>query len=946
MKQCMKWILMFFLAFAVEVHSQLNLTFSNIDELTSSGRCGTPEKFQLTPDGMLQLNALGETSDACVMFPSSAIEDGQWQCDVKMGFDPSSQNFCRFYIAADAPDPALVQNGWFVAIGQANDNVSLCRIDNGQSQCIINGESHRLARNNVDVSVRVTYSNQSGWNLETFIDGQWFHEGSALSHPIESPRWCGIYCKYTNTRSNKFWFDNLVVSGSPLKDRVPPQLTDFRVRNQQLIECHFSEPVLLTSATALMIDAEQVMLQFDPSVPNKATCHVATPLADGFSGQMRLSGITDLEGNVMKDTLVLINYVATKVIKAFFRNMSLVVVFSTPMDETNVAGICIDAVPLLSTHGTPKWENNTTLVVPFTVAPINRTRYQVRLGRLYDAHGDPFDMPELVVPCFVPERYDLVITELMTDPDPPVNLPDRSYIELYNRSDFDLEGEDYAIVINEKRYVLPSVHIPSHDFVVLVKDDTTQWPCPVLKVKGLPTLPKTAGEIVLLDAGNLVLDAICYDEQWQDGTFKTQGGWSLEIIDCDNRSGMPDNWHYSVSTNGGTPGLLNSVDAIYRDVVAPAIDKLLLPNDTTLVVCFTEPMMDLTRLQMDDLTFEPTCFVSSLIPDSIYGKSLIIRFATPPTIGQLFELSFDGTLTDYAGNGLTHGFVSRFMNAKPPLLGDIKFNELMFNPSAEDVDFVEVVNVSNHAVLMNQLYLSAMKDDVPEKLVSLSTDPIPMLPGEPWVFSANRHATLSNHHCAYPWRVMSVSLPSMPDQGGDVAITDRSGSEIDRVTYLETWHHPTLASKVGVSLERVSVSEATQSSCNWSSASSLRGYSTPTDHNSQSTCEIAADSYVSLTPQLFTPDMDGTDDYLYIDLAENAAGGNVTLRIYSKEGLPVKQLANHVLVGNGERFRWDGTGDQGQRMVPGVYVVWVRIDYADGRSEEHRMTCYLGLSAR
>ena len=100
------------------------------------------------------------------------------------------------------------------------------------------------------------------------------------------------------------------------------------------------------------------------------------------------------------------------------------------------------------------------------------------------------------------------------------------------------------------------------DFLLLTHEDfagllpDTLQILPVLRKKSI--LKNDAGEIMLYDPDDRLIEWLFYDEDWHDNEYFRAGGWTLERIDPDRFCGKSSNWKTSRDPAGGTPGRKNS----------------------------------------------------------------------------------------------------------------------------------------------------------------------------------------------------------------------------------------------------------------------------------------------------------------------------------------------------------------------------------------------------
>lgn len=171
--------------------------------------------------GRLRLQAPPVTGTATLATPCAAIYQGSWEFSVQMDFTPSSSNYAKVYLASDQPS---LQNGYFVKIGGSTREVSLYLFSGGIEQKLIDGLDDRVNQPIVIISVRVTRDEAGNWSLysDPGSTGVFISEGTATDLTHLTSAWFGVQCVYTATRSDKFWFDDFVVSGKEVPYTPPP----------------------------------------------------------------------------------------------------------------------------------------------------------------------------------------------------------------------------------------------------------------------------------------------------------------------------------------------------------------------------------------------------------------------------------------------------------------------------------------------------------------------------------------------------------------------------------------------------------------------------------------------------------------------------------------------------------------------------------------------------
>jgi len=147
---------------------------------------------------------------------SQAIIDGSWEFDVTLDFAPSTSNYAKVYLISNEQNLDSSLNGYFVKIGGESgsvDDISLYSQSGNSTSKIIDG-TNGIAAANPDLKIKVTRDGLGNWELFVDTSGTYFSEGIIFDNTIASSDYFGVYCKYTSTRSDKFWFDNFTVTGT------------------------------------------------------------------------------------------------------------------------------------------------------------------------------------------------------------------------------------------------------------------------------------------------------------------------------------------------------------------------------------------------------------------------------------------------------------------------------------------------------------------------------------------------------------------------------------------------------------------------------------------------------------------------------------------------------------------------------------------------------------
>jgi hypothetical protein len=657
--------------------------------------------------------------------------------------------------------------------------------------------------------------------------------GEGVEIEKKTGKYLGLRYSYSPAQDRKLWVDDLSVKGSFHRDTVPPRVAGLRVLKLDGLEVTYSEPVSPSgpdrynwngmSPDSLLLSGAIHRLFFREPFPNRIT------------QALHISGLLDLEGNRMVDTLVY---------------------------------------------------------------------YRQDLA----AFGD------------------VVINEILTDPDPSVYLPPCEFVELYNRyvSPIDLNG--WRLEVNNRVYEMRGSLIQPQGYAVLTHPDCDGKYGDAVQEGALTSstaLVNGGASIRLLDPFGRLIHCVEYEEMIRYGHQKTDGGWSLERADPDNLCGGAENWDISIDDRGGTPGGENSQRYSIPDYSPPYAVGLGVPSGDRISLVFDEYILvqpgDQSRFLLDNIPFTHAASRTTYA-----GKELLLDLAHPTESGRLYHLVLED-VSDCAGNVAPEQEIT-FRLPDPPAPGMPVINEIMYDPIVGGSEYIEIYNQGENHFDLYDLQLEIREPG------SITGSSVPVMETSRLLFP-KQYVVL----CRDEWvlrdawmpgrEVMVIGLENwkkLPGSGACIRLTDRSGKPVDQVCYHDSMHHDQLQITTGVSLERIDPDCAAGPQC-WTSAAASVHHGTPGTRNSQAMAVEGRRQALKLTPKVFSPDGDGQDDLLLITLDTRVAGGVLDLYVTDLSGNFIRQIVTRGLAGTGDQFYWDGEDAHGRLVHPGIYVVHQRV---------------------
>lgn len=590
-------------------------------------------------------------------------------------------------------------------------------------------------------------------------------------------------------------------------------------------------------------------------------------------------------------------------------------------------------------------ESSSELELVFDMPLELATDYVLTLSTISDCEGNTIEQPidfSFII-GFVPEPGDLIINEIMADPDVNFPSPNAEYIELYNKSDLVLELKGTTIsgaLIDEGFALGPD------EYVVITSSADLSFFSESVDVIGLlsfPALTNSGRELDLINANLEDLDYLEYDISWYQNTSKDDGGYSLELINPEDPCSDSDNWRASEAISGATEGELNSVNDVSPDEVGPEILNILPWSDTQLEVIFTEPYesnnLDTWTFEITSETGEPGFEVTGAQIAS--NTSVFIDLSASIDPIHVWDLEIFG-LSDCWGNS-GENLMGSFSSVDPYEEGDLIINEVLFDPRTDAEDYVEIYNISERNISLNGWFLANVDDGLVDNLKLITELPRVILKNSYVVLTTSAQGVISEYPFTVQQAILEIeSSPTYSNDEGTVVLINPEGEVADRFDYSSDYHFALLDEVDGVSLERIRFDEETNNPNNWHSAAESQNFGTPGYLNSQSILGGASTGQFEIFPEVFSPDNDGYEDVttLSYQLDEPGFVGNV--RIFDRSGREIRHLVKNELLGKEGLFNWDGLNEQGEKSPIGIYVVQIEIYDLEGKSSRERLTCVVG----
>jgi hypothetical protein len=468
------------------------------------------------------------------------------------------------------------------------------------------------------------------------------------------------------------------------------------------------------------------------------------------------------------------------------------------------------------------------LIQPLTAGKL----YELVFSNVEDCTGNPIGTNSSQIGLGrTPTFGELVISEIMADPEPQVGLPEVKYVEIHNTTSDLISMKDVAYSDNTKSALLPNQNIASGEYILLSSTSASVISAlqPFGKVIGVSSFPEpntTGDDLSLRNPNGELLHSVFYDDDWYRDDDKNDGGYSLEIINPTNDScfwGM-QNWIASTDASGGTPGKINSVFDNTPDTQSPEITQVVTQSLDTIFVEFNEKLTNSTLVSanISISNGSETILVNQVVPLTPITFYLLIQ---PLTAGKLYELVFSN-VEDCTGNPIGTNS-SQIGLGRTPTFGELVISEIMADPEPQvglpEVKYVEIHNTTSDLISMKDV---AYSDNTKSALLPNQN----IASGEYILLSSTSASVIS---ALQPFgKVIGVSsFPEPNTTGDDLSLRNPNGELLHSVFYDDDWYRDDDKNDGGYSLEMIDTSLPCLGFENWTASDDNSG-GTPGSQNS------------------------------------------------------------------------------------------------------------------
>ena len=570
--------------------------------------------------------------------------------------------------------------------------------------------------------------------------------------------------------------------------------------------------------------------------------------------------------------------------------------------------------------------NRSSLILSFSKTIQEGVNYTLTINKIQDVSGNLSENVSSTFIFYNLHENDVVINEIMADPEPSVGLPPYEYVELYNTTDHDINMKDWTFVIGtSEKTITRDITIEAEGFIILCKEESVPFLSEYGDCVGFTSfsIPNSGSLFSLYGFHKFLVFELDFNKSWYRDNEKSDGGWSLEQIDPHSPCLEAANWRASCDKNGGTPGAVNSV--VGEITIAPDIDYVNVLSSNSIEVVFNQKMDSLSLANTDNYTIVEFNAHPYLVQPSKDKKSATLLFQQEIIFHKFHKILVFGS--NCSGVPVLDGCSCVFGIPEEAVGGDVVINEILFDPISPAADYVELYNKSDKTFNINRLRLGVVKSSFPNlpdtTLKTICSEGRQLMPGSYLLLTTTPDVIGYQYECPTDNFITMKSFPSYPNGGATVLLC--FGDEIiDCMSYSDDSHYPLLTETKGVALERVSPDISSWDSDNWHSAAAPL-YGTPGYQNSVFIENTSEEADIEISPPVFSPDGDGFDDITTINLSCFQNDFTAKIIIFDSHGMFVRDLVNCQNIASQSRFVWNGLDENGKIVPSGIYVVFTEV---------------------
>ncbi len=591
----------------------------------------------------------------------------------------------------------------------------------------------------------------------------------------------------------------------------------------------------------------------------------------------------------------------TIVSNTLLSNTAIDVLFNEPLAATTANTLANYTLNNSATITAVALDATNKALVHLTTNPITTGNYTLTINNVTDLSANVIATNSTTTFSYVVPstgaKNDIVINEIYADNSSTKNattlVGKGEYVELYNRSNKDIQLNGYTFKVNTTSRTLASYMLNAGQYVLLCASaDTAYYNTLGQSIVGFSAsaLTNAGATLTLNDNNGALINTVKYSDAWYKDDTKKDGGISLERINPNDSCYQLNNWvGSSNATMGGTPATQNSEYSVVPDVAGPQLIKARVTALNKITLTFNEAVDSTTALLNANYTVSNQTIIGAkaIAPDY---TAVVLTLVNNLDTGIVYNVKVN-TVQDCNGTA-TLNQTTTVIIYKLAVPYDIVINELFADPDPSiglsPFEYVELYNRSAKTLNINPLTLSIGTNEInlPDAEMKPNTYLLLVREGAT-TFGVSNYAILPENI-------------SLSNEGSLVQLYDSATRvQLHAVEYNLDYYHSTYKKDGGWSLELKNYNNPCGDDENWSASTATKG-GTPGVVNSvydASFKDVAGPKLVrtyaqdSLTVHLFFDETIDARTIKATDISINTFSAGIVGSIVS-----VNALSNEIVV--------------------------------------------------
>ncbi len=537
----------------------------------------------------------------------------------------------------------------------------------------------------------------------------------------------------------------------------------------------------------------------------------------------------------------------------------------------------------------------------------------------------------------------LLISEIMSDPEPAVGLPPFEYVEWYNPGDDTVDLTGWQWVAGDKARRLTGGRINPGAFVVVCSPAAAPAFAAlstVIPMESFPALRNGGDRLSLINPAGIAVHTVDYSPDQFADALKADGGWSVELADPVHYCN-PAAWVPSTDPSGGTPGRACLQQVSLAALEPPLELRAAGFDEKTFAILFSGILNPLLDVNNYACIIMPGEIPAPAVQSAEYGfPGLFFQLPDNLDASIIYTAILSGSIDDCAGEParlrpVPLGFPS------PPDPGSVVITEILFDPLPGQTEFVEVYNRSDRLVDLRDLILARADPD--GIIMEFSNDQdlsYWLFPGCYAVFTSSEQSFRKAWPLADPAIIAErTDMPSLINGEASLILLNSNQQLLDKISWSPVWHYTYLTDNKGVALERIDFNSPGTDQSNWFS-SSAPGGSTPGVENSTKVIPPSGStSNFTLMPTVGYASSSPDPVQVTVGFHFDNTGWFMRMNIFDGTGQPVRELYPFKLAPADGIACWDGLDNAGRLVPDGIYLIVADYYHPSGKKGRWKSAC-------